>query len=150
MMRAIGAAVGIFNSRCLERAFYASPKKIFTILLYCYNRCRIMQHACGDFQQIRPIRQLRLKMRKRGLPDISTFDPVDHRRLLRFHTARMKARQRGRKNRGGPEKEPFPVENRRSLAAIARGLSHASPYAFNFRLKVFIPIPRSRTVWDLF
>lgn len=68
MMRAIGAAVGIFNSRCLEKAFYASSKKIFIILLYCYHICRIMQHACGDFQQIRPIRQLRLKMRKRAIP----------------------------------------------------------------------------------
>jgi len=90
-MRAIGAAVGIFNSRCLEKAFYASIKEIFTILLKFYHRCWIMQHACGDFQHIRPIRQLRLKMRKRGLPDISTFDPVDRRRLLRFHTAQNSA-----------------------------------------------------------
>jgi hypothetical protein len=78
-MRAIGAAVGIFNSRCLEEAFYASLKKIFIILLKFYNLCRIIQHACGDFQQIRPIQQLRPKMRKKGLPDMSTFDPDDRR-----------------------------------------------------------------------
>ena len=117
MMRAIGAAVGIFNSRCLEKAFYASSKKIFIILLYCYHICRIMQHACGDFQQIRPIRQLRLKMRKRGLSDISTFDPVDRRRLRRFHTAQNSAPS-------GSNPIADPVLKKRPLAVKSLGVIH--------------------------
>jgi hypothetical protein len=78
-----------------------------------------MQHACGDFQQNRPIRQLRPKMRKSGLPDMSTFDPVDRRRLRRFHAAQNSAPS-GPNPILGPvlKKRFFPVENQGGIHCV--------------------------------
>jgi len=60
-------------------------------------------------------------MRKKGLPDMSTFDPVNRRRLRRFHTAQNSVPS-------GPNPILGPVLKKRPLPVESLGGIHCVPW----------------------